>query len=180
MKYGELNLGQIEALVNILGGFGVVKAIIDGQGEVSGFKEERAFLKSLDKCLAIRNMLRGFDCYGSEDGVSHFRIVVSNVAERAMNLAERAINENRQFNEQFKNEIIEKIDLAIYKLVEFKVRDGEGFEFAQDCLEEIKKRLIKGDKLGVFKCACSLINFLRGVETLNNLILAQFDKAKNN
>lgn len=179
MKYGELNLGQIEALVNVLGGFGVVKAILDGQGKVSGFKEERAFLKSLDKCLAIRDMLRGWDCYSSEDGLSHFRIVASNVADRAMNLAERAINENSQFNEQFKGEIIEKIDLALCKLVEFKVRDGEGFEFAQGCLEEIKKRLLKGDKLGVFKCACSLRSFIKGVETLNDLLLTQFDKAKN-
>ncbi len=179
MKYGKLNLGQIEALVNKLGGEWVVRAILADSHKIvpQGVEdiEKIAFLQSYEKCFAVRNMLRAWDCYGSEDGVSNFRMAASNVADRAGNLAEQAINENSQFNEQFKGEIIENIDLALCKLVEFKVRDGEGFEFAQGCLEEIKQRLLKGDKLGVFKYACSLRSFLRGVETLNDLILTRVD-----
>ncbi len=177
MKYGELGLNQIEALVNKLGGLGVVRAILTGKGEVSDFVEELAFIKSLDKCLAIREMLRSWGKYGHDDGVSTFKIMVTHVYDQSVCIAEEAISRKCTMDERLKEIIIEKIEFSLREIVKFQTLDGDGFEHVRGHLEEIKNGLKSGVPIKVLKDACRLRSHLRGMEELNDMLLKPFDKA---
>lgn len=177
MKYGELGLNQIEALVNKLGGLGVVKALLAGQGEISDFGEEVAFIRSLNKSLAMREMFRAWGKYDHEDGVSTFKIMVAHVADQSEHIAEKAIGERGTMDEELKKIIIEKIEFLFREIVKFQIIDGDGFEHTKGHLEEIKNSLNSGDQMRVLKNACRLRSYLRGMEELNDMLLKPFDKA---
>ncbi len=177
MKYGELSLNQVEALANKLGGLGAVKAVLADRGEVSDFGPERAFIKSLNKCLAMREMLRAWGQYGHEDGVSTFMIVVNHVTQQSQCIAEDAIDKKCSMDEHLKDIIIEKIEFLFREIVRFQTLDGDGFEHAKGHLEEIKNGLKSGDPIKVLKDACRLGGYLRGMGELNDMVLAPFDRA---
>ena len=163
-------------LVEKLGGMGAVMAILEG-GEELTQKEERAWLRSLDKALAIRDILQAKGDYYHEDGVSTFRLMASQAIDAARNVAERAIVEGRVIDQNVARLIIAKIDFALGELIRFKAKSGTGLEDVQFQLESMKGGLLDDDKLGVVKTAYLLRGNLTGMETLNNLLLAEFDKA---
>jgi len=155
----------------------VVRAILTGKGEVSDFMGERAFIKSLDKCLAIREMLRAWGKYGHDDGVSTFKIMVAHVYDQSVCIAEEAISKKCTMDEHVKEIIIEKIEFALREIVKFQAIDGDGFESVRGHLEEIKNGLKIGVPIKVLKDACRLRSYLRGMEELNDILLKPFDKA---
>lgn len=176
MKYARLDLGQIEALVNKLGGMGAVEALLEGSSELTQ-KEERAWLRTLDKALAVRDILQAKGEYRHDDGVSTFRLMVSQAIDQVRNITERAIAENSAIDQEVVQRVIEKIDFALGELLKFEVRSGTGLEDVQFQLKKIKGVLQKGDRLSILKLVYWLRGYLSGAETLISLLLVEFDKA---
>lgn len=179
MKHSKVDLGQIEALLNIIGGEIGLQALLSNAGELKAFTPEQrrqlAFLQSYEKAVTLRNLLRGWDKYGSKDGVSHFAIMISHLTHRARNFAESAIHSNQPLEDHVQRDLIDQIEAIKLKVVEFQTREGITLTHLW-WLDEIKNGLRRNDPLKVFQFACALNAYVQGTEALNDLFLAPVDE----
>lgn len=176
MKYGKFTIGQTIALINKLGGIEVAAAILANEGP-SLITDDIEFLKSLPKCLEIRDLLRAWGEYLMEDGKRSFAFMISQVASRAENLAGRSINEMLPMDDEVRSEILVSIENVQKTFVVFQTKTRLRLEHVESSLEWIKLSLKKNDRMSVYKYACELRGALRGIEELNNAILAPYDEA---
>jgi len=170
-KYSELTQGQIEAVINKLGGMLGLKYFLSDGTWTANHKDEIAYSRGFDSTRALRDLLRGWGKYETKDnsGCDIFSVLLSNVTDRSTNLSRRALEEHSEVSQEICDSIIDKIDELKRILAEFRVRENIPFEL-EGWLNRIRDGLRQKDYFKVFETAAKLRGYVTGVEWHNDLM----------
>ncbi len=183
-KYAEYTGGQIEAVLNMVGGKPVMNALLNGKGKLTyngeppvRSREERAeaaFADSYKTAITLRNFFRGWGKYDSEDGLSHFAIRASRLADLARNCGTNALTENRPVNPERLEELREGVEFVTRKAEVFEA--VEGIKLNLNGLELIRLGVRENNTTQLVAGGYSLEAYLAGAAWANDTLMAPANK----